>query len=284
MERTLKHRRGTDQSTSVAFLKSELDESLEDSGMQFLLQFHILGNPSLLHNSSCMLPSMRCLALLIHMHQLLVNQQNMVHLITLVHSCNWEIFSLSCVHRQFHRITGGELIMLLVYWGASCLCQETHLSTLHLTSLQLLQLTFQELQAYRLVLKFTLQWSHYRICLSNLELKHMSQSLWWCGLPRAGNLAAPCCPLVFWPSSARWDVWPNTFLTRASSLTIANKAGPLAKLFLRVLGTYKWICWLLSADLEHLQGFPCALAFKVYLIFETIYMHINYFSRDSQAE
>jgi hypothetical protein len=34
---------------------------------------------------------------------------------------------------------------------------------LHLTSLQLLQLTFQELQAYRLVLKFTLQWSHYRI-------------------------------------------------------------------------------------------------------------------------
>lgn len=33
--------------------------------------------------------------------------------------------------------------MLLVCWGASCLCQETHLSTLHLTSLQLLQLTFQ---------------------------------------------------------------------------------------------------------------------------------------------
>ncbi len=51
--------------------------------------------------------------------------------------------------------------MLLVCWGASCLCQETHLSTLHLTSLQLLQLTFQELQAYQLVLKFTLQWNHY---------------------------------------------------------------------------------------------------------------------------
>lgn len=209
-----------------------MDESLEDSGMQFLLQFHILGNPSLLHNSSCMLPSMRCLALLIHMHQLLVNQQNMVHLITLVHSCNWEIFSLSCVHRQFHRITGGELIMLLVYWGASCLCQETHLSTLHLTSLQLLQLTFQELQAYRLVLKFTLQWSHYRICLSNLELKHMSQSLWWYGLPRAGNLAAPCCPLVVWPSSARWDVWPQHLLDKSFFINYCKQSRPLSKIVL----------------------------------------------------
>lgn len=53
--------------------------------------------------------------------------------------------------------------MLLVCQGASCLCQETHLSMLHPTSQQLLQLTFQEQQAYRLVLKFTLQWSHYRI-------------------------------------------------------------------------------------------------------------------------
>jgi hypothetical protein len=48
---------------------------------------------------------------------------------------------------------------------------------LRLISLQLLQLTFQELQAYRLVLKFTFTMESLQDCLSNLELKHMSQSL-----------------------------------------------------------------------------------------------------------